>query len=682
VPTIAEIKKKKEDLARLLREADRVTNGPRDELESQRQLMNRKRSEARDIDYTPCYAKKRRDILEADTPRWLRAFFPVRLSHPFTDQQREWIEQIEARMVSGGDKAIAAPRGEGKTTIAELVLLKAILTGKIRYAVLVAATGTHAKRSLRNIKRAIEKSSRLGRYYPEVCFPVQEMDRAPQKAKKQTCNGVYTDMRWETEAITLPTMPGSRCSGSMISCHGLDTAIRGINEEGLRPDFILIDDPETRESARSPLQIEAREEIIERDLAGLGGPGEICGRLMLCTIQNPTCLSATYTSEVKPWDGKRYKLLAELPTNQELWTHYVELQKKSPTEATEYYVANREAMDAGAVASNPYRFVDGVELSPIQHFYNWVARIGWDAVLAEYQNDPTEESGPQESGINPLLVSSRTNAFPQREIPPGCTALVAFIDIGKSWSHWTVQAWQPSGVGFVVDYDVIETFKLGTAASEATVEWAIVQGLRQWRDETAKNPYRCAGEPVKLDRVLIDSGDYTDAVYSFCKEAGPPFYPSKGFGNFYPGVTNQAKGHYASAHWYTQIQPNGVKLVGLDSVHWKRWAHERFLTNTYDDKQNFLPGSISLFSPGDIKNRHHSFAHHICAEIWTETESEKGLKRGFKVKDGRNNHWLDATAGACAAADMCGIRIVGEGPKQKPKYVALGDYANRARRAS
>lgn len=654
------------------------------ENERQRQLMARKRAAARDIHVPPCENPERRARLEADTAAWLRHYFGERLTNEFTPDQLEWIRDIEERMTFGGDKAIAAPRGEGKTTIAERVLLKAILTGKIRYAVLVAATGPHAKRSLKNIKRAVEKNELLCADYPEVCVPVREMDRAPQKAKKQTCNGVYTDMRWETEAITMPTVQGSRCSGSMISCHGLDSAIRGLNEEGLRPDFILIDDPETRESAKSDIQIESREEIIEKDLAGLGGPGAICGRLMLCTLQTPTCLAAKYTdSALKAWDGRRYRLLIELPKNKELWDEYVELRKRDIEGANAMYAARRSEMDEGAVVSNPSRFIEGQELSALQHCYNWIARIGWENFCTEFQNDPPEEAGPQESGIKAGIVSNRINSYERRFVPAGTGALTAFIDVGKYWCHWVVVAWKAGGIGFVVDYGVLEIPGMGTAVKNPqTVDRAILQGLRQWADEKRTKPYVCGEEAMAFGAVLIDSGEFTDAVYAFCKEAGAPFYPSKGFGEgrFHAGTTNYSKGHVAGNHWYTQVQPIGVKLVGLDTDHWKRFVHARFMTETLDKETlDFKPGSLSLFSPGNDKTAHHSYAHHICSEIWTEQFfPDKGKKVGFKKKSD-NNHWLDATAGACAAADMCGIKIVGEQKKKLPART-LGELAQAARK--
>jgi hypothetical protein len=79
--------------------------------------------------------------------------------------------------------------------------------------------------------------------------------------------------------------PGQRSlgSGAVITTRGLDSAIRGVLVGTKRPDLVIIDDPETRDSARSGVQTDLRARTIEADLAGLGGPGKRLARVMLTT---------------------------------------------------------------------------------------------------------------------------------------------------------------------------------------------------------------------------------------------------------------------------------------------------------------------------------------------------------------------------------------------------------------
>jgi hypothetical protein len=71
----------------------------------------------------------RRVRVEADDTQWLRHYFHELFSYPFTTQQLEMIDAIRNAILYGGDQAIAASRGEGKTKIYERTLLKYTLAG-------------------------------------------------------------------------------------------------------------------------------------------------------------------------------------------------------------------------------------------------------------------------------------------------------------------------------------------------------------------------------------------------------------------------------------------------------------------------------------------------------------------------------------------------------------------------
>ena len=106
----------------------------------------------RDVEIEVCVDKRKRRALELNIERWLRFFFGHIFTYPFTPQQREMIEAIRLAIEIGGDQAIAASRGEGKTTIAECVAIFCVLTGLVKFIVLFAATGPDATDSLSTIK--------------------------------------------------------------------------------------------------------------------------------------------------------------------------------------------------------------------------------------------------------------------------------------------------------------------------------------------------------------------------------------------------------------------------------------------------------------------------------------------------------------------------------------------------
>ena len=64
-----------------------------------------------------------------------------------------------------------------------------------------------------------------------------------------------------------------------------------------------------------------------------------------------------------------------------------------------------------------------------------------------------------------------------------------------------------------------------------------------------------------------------------------------------------------------------------------------------------------LFRSQD-KKRHMAFSHHIVAEMREEQfVPGKGVVRKWKELS-KNNHYLDATALACAAAGCLGVRLI------------------------
>lgn len=656
------------------------------DLERKRQ----KRSAGRETSHPACVNPRRRKRCEKNIFTFLRTYFPDKFYNDFTDDHKAIVKEILHRAKVGGDKAIAAPRGEGKTTIAECVMIYLLLLGLLKFPVIVAATGPHASRILENIKFELEFNDLLMEDFPEVCHYIRDLEGAPQRAAKQTHGGKPTHIEWSREVAVLPTIDGSKASGGVVKTFGLDAAIRGVNYHGRRPDFVLIDDPETRESAASEYQVGTREEIIDRDIAGLAGQGQSLGRLALCTLQSRTSLSAKLTDpKQKPsWGGSRYAMLAKKPEREDLWEEYVRLVQEGGELGTDpdarkamaFYKSNRKEMDRGHKVSNPKRYVasklsDGTpaEISALQHCYNIIARIGWNNFATEYQNDPPEEDGPQDNGITASLVRSRLSGVSRGICPIGTTVLTAFIDVGKIGLHWSAKAWGPGAWSCVVDHGVQNVHN--AEDNRVGPERAILAALHQWREDMLSAPLLTHdGEARRFDAVIIDSGNWSDVIYKFVRQVGgAPFWAGKGFGSGYgrspfhapKASTDKVR---VGNQWALSYQKDaGLWLFEHNADHWKRFAHDRWLTPTWNDDRTFRPGGASLFglttddnTRRDSERVHMAFSNHIVAEVEKdEFIKGKGLKR-FWHKEKRQNHWLDCDAGNCAAADMMGISLIAQ----------------------
>ena len=204
----------------------------------------------------------------------------------------------------------------------------------------------------------------------------------------------------------LPTMPGSVASGAIIKVAGITGRIRGMkykraDGQTVRPSLVVLDDPQTDESARSLSQCATRESILAGAVLGLAGPGKKISGIMPCTVIRPERHGRQHpdrATSIPEWNGERTKMVYSFPTDEKLWQRYAEMRAESlrsgdaGEEATEFYGANREAMDEGAVIAWPERF-NHDELSAIQHAMNLKLQDE-AAFFAEYQNEPL----PEEAG--------------------------------------------------------------------------------------------------------------------------------------------------------------------------------------------------------------------------------------------------------------------------------------------
>lgn len=643
---------------------------------SQRAIMRAKRSAEMEIEVRKCADRARRIDALSSPQRFKEIYFAERFFMEPAQHHKEMSAAICHVAQYGGDQALSAPRGEGKTTVATVDLIYAMLKGWVRFPVIVAQTSPHAERIFKDIKNQFETNELLAADFPEICDPVKALEGAPQRGNTQKHKGENTRIEWKAGHLVLPRVmvdgKVSEYAGIAVTYFGLDSAIRGVIINGSRPDFVLIDDPETRESAASPHQIAIRSQIIDRDIAGLGAPQKRIARVMLCTIQNQYCLAYQYTDNKQKasWSGKRFKMLDEWPKHREMWDEYIMRRTvgqqdgdKEGRDATQYYIDNKEKMNVGAAVSNPNRFdptvmPDGwhVEVDALQHCWNIIADFGMDSFLTECQNDPPKEAGAEGSGLTAHAVMTSQNSLGQGEVHRDVKFVTAAIDLGKYVCHWTLIGWLPDATGTVIDYGVAEVAGMGTQTGREAQELALFNTLLQWRTEIMD-------AEIAPQLVLVDSGDFTETAYAFVRDVGgSPFMVCKGTGgrSFRHGRSSATR--RVGKNWFANHLPeNGLWLYSLDTDHWKDFVHQRFLTPTIDEAGAIRPATLSLYNAKGDRKRHMSYGHHIVAEERREEFiAGKGLKRWWH-QNNRNNHWLDATYMACAAAGMLGMSLpIGE----------------------
>ncbi|RMF20894.1 MAG: hypothetical protein D6760_10580, partial [Deltaproteobacteria bacterium] len=402
-----------------------------------------------------------------------------------------------------------------------------------------------AAQMLDSIKAELENSELLAADFPEVCHPIRSLEGIHQRAAGQLLGGRPTLIGWTAKEIVLPTIEDSAASGAIIRVAGITGRIRGMKHKradgsSVRPSLVLIDDPQTDESARSPSQCESRERVLAGAILGLAGPGQKIAGLMTVTVVREGDLADRLLDRDKhpAWQGERTKMVYAFPTNEKLWDAYARLRAeglradRGITDATEFYRQHKEAMDAGAVIAWDSRF-NHDERSAIQHAMN--LRLQDErAFFAEYQNEPLPEEMPDDELLTAEQNAAKVNGHTRGDIPIGCTRSTMFVDVQGKALYWLICAWEDDFTGYVVDYgtepDQQRTYftlrdvkrSLQRAAPRAGQEGAIYAGLERLCERTlAREWRRDDGAMVRIDRCLIDAnwGASTDVVYQFCRQS-------------------------------------------------------------------------------------------------------------------------------------------------------------------
>ena len=603
---------------------------------------------------------------------------------PWSVDHLRVITKIERAVQSGGLFAMAMPRGSGKSALCQVAVVWAGFSGAAPFICLIASSAERAQNLLENIKTWCETNPLLHEDFPEVCFPIQCLERIVHRQKGQKYLGEPTRIEWSADKVVLPTIAGSAASGVVITSSGMrGSDIRGqqhARPDGRveRPSLVLIDDPQTTESAWSKSQSERRESILGGDVLGMAGPGRKIAGLMACTVIRPGDMASKILDRDKhpDWQGERTKLIDSFPTNESLWSKYAELRADSLRNdgdgsiATEFYRANQSAMDAGAVVAWPERY-NPDELSAIQHAMNLKFRDEI-AFFAEFQNEPKVEDLGEEM-LTAEDIMEKTNGTKRGVVPAGCQYMTMFIDVHQNALFWMLAAWESNFSGFVVDYgtwpdqhrdyytlrDCQRTIQY--VAGGAGLEASIYAALEKLTAECFGRTYfREDGAEMRLDRCLIDAnwGQMTDVVYQFCRQSVHSSILSPSHGQ-YVGASStpfseykRKKGDRIGHHWRIPgtVGTRAIRHVLIDTNYWKSFVHARLAILPGD------PGCLSLF--GHESKKHRLLAEHLTAEYRVRTMAFARTVDEWKQRASRpDNHWLDCLVGCAVGASIQGAEL-------------------------
>lgn len=164
----------------------------------------------------------------ASTKTFARVLFPERFYLPFAQGHNEIFKRIDND--SQQQSAIAAPRGFGKTSLINLAYpAKKILFQDKKFIVMISCTATQAVMQSENLKRELQTNLVIRKLFgpirPQQGNPIDD----------------FSKEAWVTD------------SGTLVLPRGAGQQVRGIIFGNHRPDLIIVDDLEDKESVSNEL---------------------------------------------------------------------------------------------------------------------------------------------------------------------------------------------------------------------------------------------------------------------------------------------------------------------------------------------------------------------------------------------------------------------------------------------
>jgi hypothetical protein len=704
-----------------------------DDFRDQQAALSREASsDRREIKAIPPIKNlKRRAKCRDSLKLFCETYNPKPLYFNWSEAHLKAIARIEESVKYGALFAFAMPRGSGKTVLCRMASLWAASYALCRYVFLISATDAKAGDNLDAVKNCIRFLPKYVEDFPEITHAVLCLKGIANRASGQTCLGESTMIEWSQDAVVFPTVPvppnwpktwkkredgKAPTSGTIIVTSGLTgEGIRGslktLNDgDFIRPDFVLLDDPQTTESATSLAQNTKRLGLITNDVLGMAGPGRPIAGVMPCTvIARGDMIDEVLNRKKHPlWRGERTKMLSSFPKNLDAWRLYfdvfencAQLEPPNFTESNNYYLLNRSTLDEGAAATWADR-INPTEVSAIQgamHLY-FRDRAGF---MAEYQNEPLDVT--MQPGVRRLAADSilaRLNGVKRGEVPRECVKITGFIDPGRRVHWYCFIAWTEKFGGSIIDYGTWPPQRGGVFNKEEeslfTLEAKypgmsepeyVHSGLQDLCNVLVNREYmqQGTGAMLRADHVGFDSGFLPATVHQFVrtlKTTGTAIIVTMGDARTETRSPvsrwKRKDGEVLGHHWIRKAaESKRGPVVTFDADEWKTFAYNRFAEHFAGRSPLRLYGA-----PGE--DDHRLFAGHMTAECGTPKKAQGAEFEKWSVvpNTGVDNDFFDTVVGCSVTASVSGLTWTASETvtaKQPPvKKISLKELQEQRRR--
>ena len=553
------------------------------------------------------------------------------LRHRASQALREGlITDVQNAILAGGKTVKEYGRGTGKTTwIALIGVVWAALYGHRRYTVLISATAKLARKNLKSVKRLLARSNAILADFPEVAVAIRALGDISQRTASQTYRGQPTDSEWSGDQIVLPMLrdefgqPLSPACGAIVGSVGIGGAVRGANEGGQRPDFLIFDDPQTKKIAHSPKLTQDVIDYIHQDALQLGGHDRTISAFVTITPQCFGDVATELTSQskhpewstsIEPFVSNKCQHWDDLLADFVL--AYVDDAANHDyhfTRSTKWYLDNR-AKFAGVTVIDPEQYDHVNEVDAIHHVLNLRASLGAISFDAEIMLQVADVSS--DLRITADTVCNALNGAPRGVCPVGTDSAVGFVDINTqkgSNLSWGIVAFGPGRVAALVAYGRYpERGPLVPPNSPTTKRdrlvslgiRAVIQRIRELKLRDTK------GRRIIPRAVGFDRGYLPDVVHRTLwtlKRTQPCEFlciPVRGCAWNKFGLHRKRIKHKGD-HIQDETSQYGDHLAMM-SPYWREIMQASFLETP------LMPGSLSIYGNNNVE--HFELAQEVAAE--------------------------------------------------------------------
>ena len=638
-----------------------------------------------------CSNAELRESMRLDLVKFAKTCYPHIVTSEFGKPHLDLLAALQSAVLNGESACLALPRGYGKSSLALIAATWAILYAHRRYIVLIGASASAGQRLIRNIRSELLYNPILGAdgvtpdsddsnltdggLYPEVTYPIRKIGNMHARAAGQIYKGVPTRITLATDRIVLPTIEGSFCSGLIIESTGLNGEIRGKNHTtsagSLRPDLVLVDDPQTDKSARSATQVENRYNLISGCLSGLSAVDRPIAMVASVTVVEDGDLACRLLT-APHWRSVKYGVVNKLPNEEqlELWSDYNNLRvkliadglndKEIQQELNAFFLLHQDAM-TGEMEPTWAAFQNPGDISPLQKIMQLYYE-DFGAFVRERMNDPALAQTLEQTRLTVEGLEGKINNYKRGTVPIDVEAITCGCDSQTIGIYFCIVGHAVDGTCYVLDYGKLPKGRknLPGLYGDKPLEECVYLGYTDLLRVLLNRRFtRVDGLEMNIGKILCDashgatSAKVQQAIID-CQD--PRIQPVFGRASTPDTLLFSKKkpGELSGQGW--RMPPiraakdaNGNRLINprhvlLDVNSWKSTLRSKLLA------RQGTAGNMSIFN--DAAANHREFFLHLTSEKANVLTGKYGTIDVWRLLPNRQNHYWDVLNYATAAGSM------------------------------